>query len=369
MSPTNWPERSAHAFQLANSVCERSHALGSQLAAFVEPRRDAVLRVEVGGGGGGDDLGRREPALLPIDAAVEHPLQDARPFRLELVAELDVALLLRDGDRERNQVEAAADGLVHRAQAGLVVAADHQLELRQIVEEILAHEARRNLVAAGQRLDLGFGPAPTFLGLGGGDQASAAQAGEVGRVPIAEGGGEGLDRRGAVIVAEDAGDGVDEGALAVGAVCRRGRTARARGSRRSARSRTSVAGIACSASSPSVTRSRNACHSGHPLALGATLVMWVMKSLARCVAHSAGAQVNGAVRGVEQPWVGIPLIDRRGQPAIGPCQPLDCGHGLGARQLLREPWTWRHSAAAARHTTRALSNTASVSSACQRVPS
>ena len=59
---------------------------------------------------------------------------------------------------------------------GLWLPADHQLELRQVIEEVLAHEARRDLVAAGQRLDLGFGPAPTFLGLGGGDEPRAAQA-------------------------------------------------------------------------------------------------------------------------------------------------------------------------------------------------
>ncbi len=76
---------------------------------------------------------------------------------------------------------------------------------------------RARSVAAGERLDLGFGPAPALLGLGGGDEARAAQVGKLGRVPVGVRGGEGLDRRGAVIVAEDAGDGIDEGAFAVGA--------------------------------------------------------------------------------------------------------------------------------------------------------
>ena len=56
----------------------------------------------------------------------------------------------------------------------LVVAADEQLEGRHEVEEVLPHEARGDLVAAGQRLDLGFVPAAALLRLLRHDQPRAA---------------------------------------------------------------------------------------------------------------------------------------------------------------------------------------------------
>jgi len=58
-----------------------------------------------------------------------------------------------------------------------VIAGDQELELRRILEEVLAHKSRADLVAAGQCLDLGLGPAPTFLGFHRSDEAGAAQSG------------------------------------------------------------------------------------------------------------------------------------------------------------------------------------------------
>ena len=58
-----------------------------------------------------------------------------------------------------------------------MIAGNEQLELRRIFEEILPHEPRRDLVATGERLDLAFGPMPTFLGLDRGDETSTAQSG------------------------------------------------------------------------------------------------------------------------------------------------------------------------------------------------
>ena len=55
-------------------------------------------------------------------------------------------------------------------------------------------------------------------------------------------------------------------------------------------------------------------------------------------AHHAGAQIDHALRCVEQPRVRVPLIGGGSEAPVGACQPLDCRDGLGAGQLLREPW-------------------------------
>jgi hypothetical protein len=98
-------------------------------------------------------------------AAIYRPLQNAAPFSAELFGKTGIAFRRRDGDRERYEVDAAADRLVNAGQRRFVVAGDHQLELRAEGEEVLVHEARCDGVAAGERLDLGLGPAPAAFGL------------------------------------------------------------------------------------------------------------------------------------------------------------------------------------------------------------
>ena len=142
-----------------------------------------------------------------------HQRRIAGHSRLELLGESRVALGRRDLHGERHQQQAPAHGLVDVAQPRLVVAADEQLERRHEVEEVLAHEARGDLVAAGQRLDLGFVPAPALLRLLRHDQARAHELGEIGRVVFDVAGDEGRhvgDRR---VVAEISRNGVDEGRL------------------------------------------------------------------------------------------------------------------------------------------------------------
>ena len=95
-----------------------------------------------------------------------------------------VALGRRDGHGERNQMETPPDSFVHRAKARLVVAGDDQLEGGDELEKVLPHEPRADLVAAGKRLDLCFGPAPALLGFARGDQTGATQSGEVGRMAL-----------------------------------------------------------------------------------------------------------------------------------------------------------------------------------------
>lgn len=57
-----------------------------------------------------------EALALPCEAAVDHPLEDAGSFGLELIRQVRIAFDLRDGDGQRYQVEAASDGFVHAAQ-------------------------------------------------------------------------------------------------------------------------------------------------------------------------------------------------------------------------------------------------------------
>ena len=84
------------------------------------------------------------------------------------------ALIFRDGHRERNQAEPASNRFIDASQSRPVITRDDQLELRGVLEEILAHESRRYPVAAGERFDLALGPTAAFLGFDCGHETSAA---------------------------------------------------------------------------------------------------------------------------------------------------------------------------------------------------
>src|SRR5262245_39351834 len=148
--------------------------IGVAYAAFVEPFTVSVLALQVALGRIGYGFGRTQADTLPFQAALNCPRQDAGPFRLELVRKVLVDPLVGNGHRERDAIEPARDGFVDRAEGGHVVARKQELELRKEIEKILAHEARRDFVAAGQFLDARLRPAPTLLGLCGGNQAGAA---------------------------------------------------------------------------------------------------------------------------------------------------------------------------------------------------
>src|SRR5215471_21715201 len=62
-------------------------------ARLFDPSANGVLRFHVGVGRRGDGLRRCKALLLPIQAAIDHPLQDGGPFGLELLAQLGIALL------------------------------------------------------------------------------------------------------------------------------------------------------------------------------------------------------------------------------------------------------------------------------------
>ena len=154
---------------------------GVDAAAFVEPLADGVFLGEVSVGGLADRGWRGEAELLPFEAALHSPGEDTGAFRLQFLKQFGVAFVFRDGDGKRDQMQASADGFVDAVQGWLVVAGDHQLELRGEGEEVLAHVAGGDRIAAGERLEFAFGPALGALGFLGDDEADAAQEGELGR--------------------------------------------------------------------------------------------------------------------------------------------------------------------------------------------
>src|SRR5438270_4685304 len=128
-----------------------------------------------------------------------------------------MAVRLFDGDRERHQVEPAADGFVYATQSRLVIPGYYELELRKVGKEVLPHEARRDGIAARQRLDLALGPAAALLRFLRGDETGAAQPGEIRRMPLALRRDERLHWRHCGVVAEHGRKRVEEDTLAVAA--------------------------------------------------------------------------------------------------------------------------------------------------------
>ena len=117
-----------------------------------------------------------------------------------------VAVRFRDRHVERNQVKPAAHRFIDALQSGFMVSRDGKFEGRDIVEIILPHELRGDLVAAGQSLEFGFRPLGAFFGFMSGHESRAHKSGQIGRVSGEAGCGERVDRRDAVIVAKDSGD-------------------------------------------------------------------------------------------------------------------------------------------------------------------
>ena len=95
-----------------------------------DPLAYCVFRFEVFIGRDRDGFGSGEPLCLPVQTAVDCPLEDARPFGLQLIGEIEIAFLGGDTDQEWDEVQPAPDSFIDVADPGLVVACDEQLELR-----------------------------------------------------------------------------------------------------------------------------------------------------------------------------------------------------------------------------------------------
>ena len=86
--PGRSPWRSAKAFHDAVELRLNLEGVPLLHAALVEPLAKGVLIVEVLGRRLGDDRRPDEAVRLPVEAALDHPAQDARPLGLQLLLEL-----------------------------------------------------------------------------------------------------------------------------------------------------------------------------------------------------------------------------------------------------------------------------------------
>ena len=105
---------------------------------------------------------------LPKAAALDRPRQNAVPFLEQLFRQPAVTPFGRDRHRERDprcsrRFIASSTLRID----GLWLPAITNLNCRYVLEEVLAHETRRHLVATGDGLDLGFVPTPTLFGFDG----------------------------------------------------------------------------------------------------------------------------------------------------------------------------------------------------------
>ena len=80
---------------------------------------NSVFGGEIGVSGLGDRFRGREASGFPVEAPLDHPLQDAWSLRLEAFDELGVALVLRDRHGEWDQVDPSPHGEADAAQSAV----------------------------------------------------------------------------------------------------------------------------------------------------------------------------------------------------------------------------------------------------------
>src|SRR5262249_17783151 len=96
-----------------------------------------------------------------------------------------------------------------------MVSGYQELEVRDKLEEVLAHEPRRDLVATGQRLDFAVRPPAAFLSFNASYEARTAKACEISRVAFVLRGGESFNWCRSVVVARNTRHCADKGRFAV----------------------------------------------------------------------------------------------------------------------------------------------------------
>ena len=231
-------------------------------------------------------------------------------------------------------MQPAPHGFIDGADRRLVVAGDDQLELRDELEEVLAHEAGGDLVAAGQRLEPALGPAPALFGLDRGHEPRAAQACHVGRVPLALGRHEGVHGCVGGVVTKDRGDGVDEDRFAVGAgaVEKKQSVLDSNAGERVADHPGEVSlelGIVTGDRREELPPARAVAVRRRCRDLGHPMDTIVGK-------ERSGPEIDHAAGGVECPEILIPLVTDGGMAAISPGEPLHRGDRARARDLGRD---------------------------------
>jgi hypothetical protein len=133
------------------------------------------------------------------------------------LAEVEVALVAGDGDGPFDEPEPAPDGLVSAADAGPVVSVEEDRPGRLHVERLSKELADRDGVAAGEGLDLDFIEERALLDLGRDDEPPADERGARRLVPPVAGDDKQVSAGLRCVGAEHGGDRLDEGGLAVGA--------------------------------------------------------------------------------------------------------------------------------------------------------
>src|SRR5829696_5862946 len=121
-------------------------AVGDEAGELVHLR--AVLS-----GGLAHLLGGPQAFALPLEATSHHPGEDAGQLPAELLGQLAVSLLRRDGHRPGDEPDPTPDRVVGPADLGLVVGGEPELVSGPEVEPLRPHEPRGYGVLAGQILD------------------------------------------------------------------------------------------------------------------------------------------------------------------------------------------------------------------------
>src|SRR5262245_45887771 len=116
---------------------------------------------------------------------------------------------------EQDQVDAATNSFVHDPQCRLVVTRKNKLELRNVFEPVLPHEACTDRIATRQHLDTTFSPTMTFLGFASCYQPGTTHGGKVSRVAFIGRCFKRLYRCGVMVVSHDASHSLHQGAFTI----------------------------------------------------------------------------------------------------------------------------------------------------------
>ena len=137
--------------------------------------------------------GPHQAIRLPVEAALDHPAQDAGPFRPELFRQLPVDMSAGVRVKGMRLKRRRAASSTFRS-SGLWLPMMVSLKCGWKVKKSCRMNRAVMRIAAGHLLDPAFGPCAAFFGFARRHQPRAAQHGQLGRVPVELRGGERLHR-------------------------------------------------------------------------------------------------------------------------------------------------------------------------------
>jgi hypothetical protein len=121
--------------------------------------------------------------MKPCKSPLDHPSQDSRAFKFELLFKPSYSLLLRQCDFKGNYKKSTAHRIVNISDSWPVIAEKEQLKLRVKRKEILSHESGSDAVTACALLQLNLIPPPALLSLNSDSQSGANKGSQIRRVP------------------------------------------------------------------------------------------------------------------------------------------------------------------------------------------